>query len=333
MNIAGIYTVRDTPQPYYWDVVFEWEDEFAQTLQIPLIPVGEKYDKIYQPSLLKKVLNRLNYYQWKDKQADEPENYFLAFHMGVPGVYSFYTHPAVIPVIIDFWKHQDLKKFQQVFAATQAVVVTSKEVYNYLKRVGVSIKLEHVSLSLPDQHYQQQYHNKDIDVIQIGRQNRTLNVYMEQLLMEFPSINYVYTEKRGAHVTNVSTKYGALTESSTRTAFLKLLQRSKISLLSAPGIDIEEDRKRTGGFSPVTPRFLESAACGCHMVGLFPDNDDFKYYEVERACKKIEDYTMFRETILSNLKSDKLPNHQDFINKHLSSVKAQELKYKLLQIA
>ena len=35
MQISGIYTIRDTPQAHYWDIVFEWEDQLAKHLTSP----------------------------------------------------------------------------------------------------------------------------------------------------------------------------------------------------------------------------------------------------------------------------------------------------------
>lgn len=331
INLKGIYTVRDTKKPYYWDIVFEWEDEFAKVLDIPLIHVGKKYDKIYQPSNIKKILNRLNYYQLKDKYSSSCESYYLAFQIGVPGIYSFHCGANVIPLIIDFWKGEDLKRFQDIFSISKVVLVTSREVYNYLKEVGVKVNLQHISLSLPDKYYLDVINaEKDIDLIQIGRQNNTLNSYIKRFLIEFPSINYVYTEKKENEVVNISTKFGPLSTSSDRKSFIKLLQRSRINLLSAPGLD--DDIERTGGFSPVTPRFLESAACGCHMIGIYPENDDFKYYGIAKICKKVHSYEAFRNTVLENLGTDNQPNYHDFLRKNLSSIKGQELKNKLSKL-
>src|SRR5688572_28239637 len=111
MKVSGIYTIRDTPHPYYWDVVYEWEDELSKALKIPLIPVGKNYDVIYEPSTINKILNRLNFYQWRDRFF-QPTEFYLAFHIGPPGTYSFHSRKNVIPIIIDFWKSENLKKFE-----------------------------------------------------------------------------------------------------------------------------------------------------------------------------------------------------------------------------
>lgn len=326
-KFAGIYTVRDTPQPYYWDIVFEWEDEFSKTLGLPLIPVGKLYDKIYEPGLERKLLNRVNYYQKKDIYFFNPKKYFLAFHIGPPGVYSFHCRKDVIPIIIDFWKDENLKRFQKLFSTTKLVFITSKEAFNFLTDKNLRINIAHLSLSLPDKYSKIQETKKDIDLIQIGRQNQKMNEYVQRFLEEYPETNYVYSVKEGGKVFNVSTKHGIINEAGDRDSFLKLLNRSRISLLSAPGLD--GDRKRTGGFSPVTPRFFESAACNCFMLGVYPENDDFKHFGIKEICKNVESYDSFREAILHCLNSDSLPDYNNFLKENLSSVRANEFKYKI----
>jgi hypothetical protein len=328
MRLAGIYTIRNTPQAYFWDIVFEWEDEFSKTLNIPLVPVGERYDTIYQPGNLAKVLNRLNYFQLRDKYFKRPEKYFLAFHIGPPGLYSFYCARNVIPVIIDFWKHENLARFEKIFALCPVVFVTSKEVFNYLKEKKVKVNLQHVSLSLPDKYVGESASmEKPIDVIQLGRQNKQLKLYMDEFLVRNPDVHYVYAESIGGELNMISSRNGNLGKFKTRDAFISLLKQAKVSLLSAPGMD--EDDKRTGGFSPVTPRFFESAVCGCKMVGVYPQNDDFGFNKIRSVCPNVTSFDEFNRIVSSYLLSDTAIDYTDFITVNLSSNKAIELNLKL----
>lgn len=328
VELGGIYTIRNTAHPYYWDIVYEWEDELAKALDIPILPVGEEYDKIYTPSIGKKILNRLNFYQRKDHYLFNPARYYLAFHIGPPGVYSFHSRKNVIPIIIDFWKSEDLKRFESIFSLSDFVFVTSKEVYNYLLGKNVKTKLGHLALSLPDKiFYQRSDEKKKFDLIQVGRQNGELTQYVKLLIKEFPDINYVRGEKNDRVLQMVSTRDGNLGEFASRESFLNLLKQTKISLLSAPGLDV--DGERTGGFSPVTPRFLESAACGCHLIGVYPENADFAYYGIDQICANVHDYKSFRDTILKFLRDEKIPDYRDFLANHVTSRRAMELKAKL----
>ena len=255
MRLAGIYTIRDTPQPYYWDIVFEWEDELSKSLRVPLVPVGKKFDKVYKPSWLRKILNRVNWYSRMDRFFHKPKDFYLAFHIGSPGVYSFFTRQNVIPLIIDFWKNESIERFERVFCNAKVVLITSLEAFVYLKAVGCSLPLEHLALSIPDDWLKSGDSHRDVDIVQFGRQNSKLTEFALKLIVEHPDIDYVYAEKQGNNVRLKSTKRGWLGEGANRKSFEAILRRAKVSLVSAPGID--GDEARTGGFSPVTPRFLE----------------------------------------------------------------------------
>ncbi len=327
-QINGIYTIRDTPQPHYWDIVFEWEDELSSALHVPLVPVGKRYDKIYQPGFLKKVLNRLNAYQRCDQIFFTPKGYYIAFHIGPAGVYSFYTRNNVVPIIIDFWKNEDLRRLESVFGICPVVFVTSREVYNYLKETGVRLKVELLSLSLPDKYFTQPNGSfRDIDIIQIGRSNAALDEFMIQYLKEYPETHYVCAKKTGSEVNIISNKTGVLGIFKNREDFIGLLKRSKVSLVSAPGLD--NDKVRTGGFAPVTPRFLESAACGCKLIGIYPDNTDFNYYGIQEVCVSVQNYDQFKNILTSYLETKTIPDHQAFLQRHLTSKRANELLSKI----
>ncbi len=329
IRISGIYTIRDCPHPYYWDIVYEWEDQIAHTLGIPLIPVGKKYDEIYQPSTLKKILNRINAYQLWDKYFFSPQNHYLAFHIGPPGVYSFYTRKNVIPIIIDFWKHENIKRFEAIFRLSPAVLISSREVYNYLKSVTTEVKIKHLALSLPDKFLEATTSMiRDIDVIQIGRNNETFDGYMKELLAEFPDVHYVYARRQNHEIHIMSNKYGFIDVFNKREDFIALLNRSKISLVSAPGLD--DDRKRTGGFSPVTPRFFESAACRCKLLGIYPENADFEYYGINEICRNVTSYDQFKDLIREYLRTQTVPDFTSFLENHLTSKRANQM-LKILQ--
>ena len=328
MQISGIYTIRDTPQLHYWDIVFEWEDQISKTLRIPLIPVGKQYDQIYRPSLLRKLFNRLNVYQWFDNLFFTPTNYYLTFHIGPPGVYSFYTRNNVIPIILDFWKNENIRRLESVFRLCPAVFVTSQEVYLYLQEKKVTLNLKHISLSLPDKYVT--FDNsglRDIDIIQIGRSNSTFDQYMKQFLTEFPKIHYVFAKRIGNEMAIVSNKGGEAVVAKKREDFIKLLKRSKISLVSAPGLD--NDKTRTGGFSPVTPRFFESAACGCKLLGIYPQNADFEFYGIKEVCPSVTSYDQFRILAANYLGDPAVPDFSSFLKNHITSKRANELLNKL----
>jgi len=327
MKLRGIYTIRDTVQPYYWDIVFEWEDIFSKALNLPLIRVGSRYDNIYKPSTLRKVLNRLNIYQ-RFEALFRSSDAYLAFHIGPPGVYSFYTSPNVIPIIIDFWKHEPLGRLRNIFSNSSVVFVTSKEVCNFLAENSISLPIEHLAVSLPDSClYPVSNTMRRHDIVQFGRQNSLLTAFVKRLLEERPEIDYVFAEKVGDKQIIRSTKYGDLGEARSRTEFMNILRQSKVCLVSTPGIDGDTDR--TGGFSPVTPRFLEAAGAGCQLVGTYADNADSNYFDLEQICKRVSDYDSFKSEVLEGVSRMTPVDHHSYLANHLTSARASELIAKL----
>lgn len=325
---AGIYTIRDTPHPHYWDIIYEWEDYFASVLEIPLIPVGKKYDQIYSPGVAKKILNRLNAFQLRDQYLGRGNPTYIAFHIGPPGVYSFYSARNVVPIIVDFWKHENLKRFESIFRLNPIVFITSLEVLNFLRDSNVKLPLAHLALSLPDNNIQVSSSSlRDIDVIQLGRSNKTLDNYMVTFLKSNPTIHYVSAKKINNQMQMFSNQLGSLGRFETRLDFLNLLRRSKISLVSSPGLD--DDKIRTGGFSPVTPRFLESASSGCKLLGIYPDNADFDFYGISKVCLSVNSYTEFELQLKRYLSDSLIPDYKTFLQSHLSSTRAKELLIKI----
>ena len=89
----------------------------------------------------------------------------------------------VIPIIIDFWGTENTQRFEKIFYKSPAVVVSSKQVYNYLKSKRINLNLLHLPLSLPDKYMLRDLgSDREIDVVQMGRQNSQLAQFMEQLM-------------------------------------------------------------------------------------------------------------------------------------------------------
>lgn len=66
---------------------------------------------------------------------------------------SCFVDKNTIPVIIDFWlKEEELDKFYKVYEDVPLVLVTNKEVYDYLKEHDCPLHVEHWALSYPDQY-------------------------------------------------------------------------------------------------------------------------------------------------------------------------------------
>jgi hypothetical protein len=150
---------------------------------------------------------------------------------------------------------------------------------------------------------------------------------MNKFLIEFPNTHYVFAKRNGSEMVIISNKNGEVGVLKKREDFIELLTRSKISLVSAPGLD--NDKSRTGGFSPVTPRFLESAACRCKLLGIYPQNADFEYFGIKEVCTDIANYEQFRKLAIDYLEDPAVPDFSSFLKRHVTSKRADELLNKI----
>jgi hypothetical protein len=323
LALEGIYTNRDTPQPSYWDIVHEWEDEFSRVLNVPLMAIGNAYANIYRPSVARKVVNRVNGYQLTDRFFFHPRQYRVAFHIGPPSVYSFHSRKNVIPILIDFWKHEDLRRFERIFKLSEVVAITSRQAFCYLTSQGINLPIRHVALSLPDKYLHTSLREKDIDMIQVGRRNQKMEEFVMKFLEKHPQTHYVCAQRQGDVYRMVSNKFGDMGIFTTRADFMELLKRSKISLVAAPGMDV--DSIRTGGFAPLTPRFLESAACRCRLIAMYPDNEDFRWYNITEVAAPVGDYESFLRLAEEYIDERTAPDYSAFLKKHVTSLRAQQL--------
>ena len=80
-------------------------------------------------------------------------------------------------------------------------------------------------------------------------------------------------------------------------------------------------------FNHVTPRFLEMIAAGCHVLCRYMPNADTEYFELSRFCPSIESYEQFEKLMNKALKeSIPIDQYKQYLKKHYTSVRAQQLK-------
>lgn len=109
------------------------------------------------------------------------------------------------------------------------------------------------------------------------------------------------------------------------------MRASKVSFYSTPGLDGGE--KRTGGFNPVTPRFLELLSAQCRLLGRYPKNEKTDFYELPKVCPNVGSYDEFEATLLGYLNDTdtSFAAHREVLDKHYTSRRAQELRELLKQ--
>lgn len=296
-RIRSIVTTRNKTNWPTWQMVHEWEDILARILAVPLRQIGE-------PLML-------------PDRSCLPENYDLIFLQLASELRYYSGNTQLIPIVMDLWR-ENFAEFVQQAPCFKLVFVTNLQAFRELSSLVPNLR--HLPFSLADQYLNCSSTTKDFDIIQYGRRNPLLDKFMACLLEKHPDIHYVTTEafEDEKKVRLYSNKLGCIGESDSRSRFMDIVSRSRISLVSTVGMD---DSRDTGGIDPVSPRFIESLAAGCHLVGRIPDNEEFATTGIGRLCHHVETYPQFESTVLTLLhqKNTVLNQGQNILPERLTS--------------
>lgn len=339
MNFSSILSTRAYHKAIYFHLVYEWEDELSKQLSIPIINTHSIYRNTIINKFTDKIAYRFNaeFRDWVNNFVDainpakEREWYSLAFNMGVYAEPNFTTSAKVVPMIIDLWKNIDFTKFYTTYKRCKIVLISSLEAYNFLKANGCPLPIVHFPLSLPDKYRLDAgtIYAKKYDILLAGRldvrTNQTLRDYLAAFCEKYPDTEYLYQEEVKDELHYVSNKRGSIGRFDTRESYINLLRESKIAFYSTPGLDGGE--KRTGGFNPVTPRYLELLSSQCLLLGRYPKNEETDFYELNKVCPNIVSYEHFEQTMLSylNQSASSFTLYQEILDKHYTSQRAQLL--------
>ena len=303
-RIRSIITSRYSSNWPTWQMVYEWEDIFATILEVPLKPLDERCS-VGDP--------------------DYGEGcYDLMFFLLAEDLRHCEENRQIIPIVMDLWRN-DFNDFLQRAGRFPLIFVTSLQAFRELS--PLLHNLCYLPFCLADQYLNLNLPFKDIDVIHYGRRNPLLDRYMATFLDRYPATSYVTTEvisNGGRKVFFISNHGGVLTESDTRTSFMSILSRSKVSLVSTVGMD---GSRETGGIDPVSPRFYESLAAGCRLLGRIPDNSEFRESGMNRLCRHVDSYDNFETALLAFLADDSNPREacMPFLQQNLASTLAARI--------
>jgi hypothetical protein len=285
-------------------MVDEWEDILANLLGAQLKPLGESCSESHS--------------------GDGEQCYDLMFFLLAEDLRHYEGNRQIIPIVLDLWRN-DFTDFLKRACRFPLVFVTSRQVFRELS--PILHNLRYLPFCLADQYLNWDLPFKDIDIIHYGRRNPLLEKYMGNFLERFPATSYVTTEvmnRGGRKVFFISNHDGVLAESDTRKTFMNFLGRSKISLVSTVGMDASRE---TGGIDPVSPRFYESLAAGCRLLGRIPNNEEFRDSGMNSFCQHVDSYDDFEAILLGLLKVDN--NHRKsyipFLQQNLASTLAPRI--------
>lgn len=207
--------------------------------------------------------------------------------------------------------------------------VTSYDIYRMIKQKDDSDRCCYIPLFISDRYIvdNRPDYEKTIDIVQLGRKNMFLHNCAMKYTEEHANIEYVYLDAGGY----ISTKYGMIGDLKTRADYMGLLQRAKISLVSTPGSDLSKD---FGGTDFFTPRFYESMASDCYLVGKYTENEEANVLSMSKYCPNIKNYDEFEFAINSALetKHEKIrQNYRDFLRENCSTSRAKYIQRQLKQ--
>lgn len=304
-----------------FNIVFEWEDIIAKELGLNIRKPGEwayalfywRIETFHLTSIYNKILKK------KDLS--------LQFIMQAGTRPISLINKNTIPVIIDFWlEEKDLDAFYKAYRNVPLILVTNREVYDFLKENSCPLPVEHWALSFPDQYALSPHHtaNKEYDFCIFGRPNPFFIRLLEEYCHRHPEFKYIRNNGDINHRQYIDNRGNVIAEDAGRESYLEMIRRTKISCYTTPGID--EAKSQTTRYNQVTPRLFEMLCNGCQVIGHYPDTADVNWYGIRKIVPNVNSYEEF-ETALDKLRTEDF-HYEDvhqFMQKHYTSSRIPQL--------
>ena len=332
MNLRSIITARHIQNAPFWQIVWEWEDAIASYLRLPLVK-QQPYLFGNKDTKLDRLLFRPSAFSYSEFLLGQSDLPALRFHINPPWVHGYHTRSNVVPIVIDCWRNE-LHRIPVMFRRQKAIFVCNLEAVNILKASEPLLPIHYLPVSLTESDIPNEIPQKDIDILSYGRTHPDLVQWGHQFAAEHPEVRFCWI---GTHEGRpVLYEKGQKTEmGSSRQALMNVLARSRIVLQSSPGIHAQEF-ERTGGFSPVTPRFFEAAAKCCHMVGIYPENDEFRRLRIADICQRVTTYSEFHDEVkhllITRFGTNELMRNQAFLRVNTTERRAEDI-IRVLQLS
>lgn len=331
--ICNIVSERLYRQQAFWYVVYEWEDIFSQEFELickknsfqQFLRKAETFLLYRQSSFFRYVLHKITSSSFG---FDEKKCNFV-FIMN-SNEYRLYTKKDYIPIFLDFYA-SDVDEIIKATEKLPLFYVTSYDVFKIMKQKGCK-NVKYIPLSISDKYVNSEENKKTIDVIQFGRKNKILHEYMLKYCDSHKDVNYVY-QTDGEKLTYYSTQNGDIGTFETRAEYFDLMSQCKVSLVSSPAVDGGRDFGE--GIDFITPRFYESAANYCYMVGRYTENDETRNLKISTVCDNIKDYQQFEQCLDRYLSDDeflKKREYEEFLENNKTSKRVETIKNDLRKL-
>jgi len=322
MKMQSIISQRTNEGIYWFDLVYEWEDILKDQMGLSFV-----HQKRILNSKIALKFHRLFSMLQTNKNA-------LAFEMTTSNL-RVNNNKNIIPWIIDFYPSQKtLKDFYRSYNKNKAILISSRQVYQYLLNAKCPLNIWHVALSLSDKYEINKgiQFDKIYNLVVTGRSNPVLMEYLERYVKENKEFVYVYQKQKDKHQHYYMSTGEYIGVFDSREEYISLLRQSRMAFYSTSGVD-GDARKGTNGFHQVTPKFLEFIASGCHVLSRYEDNEDTDFYELGVFSMRIDSYESFKKAVDFNMTNDvDIERYSDYLAKHYTSVRANQLDEILKQI-
>lgn len=276
-----------------WHIVYEWEDVFVQN-GMPLLYNSWNVPRwLYR--FIQKRLGIKPVFRWDAKKADIQICFLMA-----PRYAKKFFAANTIPIYLDVWL-DDLPEIVRQTKKLPIYFVTSYCAYEMLREKFHQEKCIYLPISIADRYVDQaKSARKDIDILQLGRKNCKLHEWALEYAKKHADVDYVYQTQDGS-LTYESTVHGNIGRFDTRGTFMSILSRARISLVSSPAFD--DGRDFGEGFDFFTPRFFESAAMGCYMLGRYSMNQEAEKLKIASVCPFVENQMQFENLLKERLQA------------------------------
>ena len=309
-----------SPYPSF-RIVYEWENILAASLGIGISAPGEisnVFHRRFEKNGLTGVYHSLL----------PPGNLGLRFVMTAETEDRCWYNRNSIPAIIDFWlEEKDLPDFYQAHRHVPLMLVSSREVYEFLQENHCPVPLEHWALSIPDAYLEnlRRPKRKQYDFCFFGRPNPFFLRLLEEYSRKHPDFEYILNQGGIEDRSYVSNKGRFVARDTGRASYLEMIAATRVSCYTTPGLD--EAKAESSRFNQVTPRVFELLSNQCHVIGHYPDNADTRWYALSSWVPNVDNYEEFEFQMDRMLKEPfDAEACAQFLSPHLTGSRARDLR-------
>ncbi len=336
LNIKNIISDRNFESWVSYQLIYEWEDQLSQTLQIPIINNPDRLKTTLINRIRYNISKRISYPIIKlirnifpKKPNENSVSLYFNLIVSAPIELKKSRLNKIVPVIVDaFIDKEFLSEFYSKYADCPLVLISSIEAYNYLKSANCPLNIQYWGLSLPDKYKMNKdcIYSKKYDILLAGRQNTCLEEYLERYILNNKNIDIVRSDIQNGQLIFTSNKDGVLGSFNSRDEYMQLLRKARIVFYATPGQDGGE--KRTKGYNPVTPKYLESLSAQCKIILRYPDTVETQLYSLPSICPNIDNYESFEYQLnkyIDQKDEFDFEIYTDILNRSYTTVRAHEL--------